>query len=164
MIIAEGRDVLRHDFHTRSLQSACGIHTVAEILEIAAQKGTETVNVCDHGHAAGRKMNFSVIANRKRTPMAVRVAVEGKTNLEALQQMIEAARAQDVTLLCNSDGHTWHELFECGAARALVEDEMNLVMEEGLTDDEIGAVQSIVMGVSAGRIRAQFREVRENLE
>ncbi len=34
--------------------------------------------------------------------------------------------------------------------------------ENGLTDDEIGAVQSIVMGVSAGRIRAQFRQAREN--
>ena len=35
--------------------------------------------------------------------------------------------------------------------------------ENGLTDDEIGAVQSIAMGVSAGRIRAQFRQVRENI-
>jgi len=32
--------------------------------------------------------------------------------------------------------------------------------EQGITDEEIGAVQSIVMAVSAGRIRAQFREVR----
>jgi hypothetical protein len=32
--------------------------------------------------------------------------------------------------------------------------------EEGLTDEEIGAVQSIVMAVSAGRVRAQFREAR----
>ena len=35
--------------------------------------------------------------------------------------------------------------------------------ENGLTDDEIGAVQSVVMGVSAGRIRAQFREARKNM-
>ena len=35
--------------------------------------------------------------------------------------------------------------------------------ENGLTDDRIGAVQSIAMGVSAGRIRAQFRQVRENM-
>ena len=35
--------------------------------------------------------------------------------------------------------------------------------EYGLTDDEIGAVQSIAMGVSAGRIRAQFRQVREDM-
>jgi len=35
--------------------------------------------------------------------------------------------------------------------------------ENGLTDDKIGAVQSIAMGVSAGRIRAQFRQVRENM-
>jgi hypothetical protein len=30
--------------------------------------------------------------------------------------------------------------------------------EEGLTDEEIGAVQSIVMAVSAGRVGAQFQE------
>ena len=30
--------------------------------------------------------------------------------------------------------------------------------EQGLSDDEIGAVQSIVMAVSAGRVRAQFHE------
>lgn len=35
--------------------------------------------------------------------------------------------------------------------------------EKGLTDDEIGAVQAIVMGVSAGRIRGQFRQVREKM-
>jgi hypothetical protein len=32
--------------------------------------------------------------------------------------------------------------------------------EQGITNDEIGAVQSIVMAVSAGRVRAQFREAR----
>jgi len=37
---------------------------------------------------------------------------------------------------------------------------LGVAKEEGLTDEEIGAVQSIVMAVSAGRVRAQFREVR----
>jgi hypothetical protein len=32
--------------------------------------------------------------------------------------------------------------------------------EYGITDAEMGAVQSIVMAVSAGRVRAQFREAR----
>ncbi len=33
--------------------------------------------------------------------------------------------------------------------------------EQGMmTKEEIGAVQSIVMAVSAGRVRAQFREAR----
>ncbi len=36
--------------------------------------------------------------------------------------------------------------------------------EEGLTDEEIGAVQSIVMAVSAGRVSAQFREARESAQ
>ncbi len=31
---------------------------------------------------------------------------------------------------------------------------------QGITDDEIGAVQSIVMAVAAGKVRAQFREAR----
>ncbi|MFH1700863.1 MAG: hypothetical protein ABIE07_09780 [Candidatus Zixiibacteriota bacterium] len=32
--------------------------------------------------------------------------------------------------------------------------------EEGISDEELGAVQSIVMAVAAGRARAQFREAR----
>jgi alkylhydroperoxidase/carboxymuconolactone decarboxylase family protein YurZ len=41
---------------------------------------------------------------------------------------------------------------------------LGVAKEKGLSDNEIGAIQSIVMGVSAGRIRAQFREVRERIE
>jgi hypothetical protein len=37
---------------------------------------------------------------------------------------------------------------------------LGVARDEGLSDDEIGAVQSVVMAVSAGRVRAQFREVR----
>jgi alkylhydroperoxidase/carboxymuconolactone decarboxylase family protein YurZ len=36
---------------------------------------------------------------------------------------------------------------------------LEVAREEGLTPEEIGAVQSIVMAVSAGSVRAQFREV-----
>ncbi len=32
--------------------------------------------------------------------------------------------------------------------------------DEGLTDEETGAVQSVVMAVSAGRVRAQFQDAR----
>ena len=32
--------------------------------------------------------------------------------------------------------------------------------DEGITEEEIGAAQAIVMAVSAGRVRAQFREAR----
>jgi len=32
--------------------------------------------------------------------------------------------------------------------------------EEGITDEEMGAVQSIVMAVSAGKVRAHFRQAR----
>jgi len=33
--------------------------------------------------------------------------------------------------------------------------------EQGFSDEEIGAVQSVVMAVSAGKIAAQFRAARE---
>lgn len=33
--------------------------------------------------------------------------------------------------------------------------------EEGITGDEIGAVQAIVMAVASGKVRAQFREARD---
>ena len=35
---------------------------------------------------------------------------------------------------------------------------LGVAREEGLTEDEIGAVMSIVMAVSAGRVRAQFQD------
>lgn len=240
MLIAQGRDVLRHDLHTHSVQSACGIHTTTELLQIAAQKGTRTVNVCDHGSASGRSVNFGVLADPRRTPRTVRIALGpqevpvrllpgieanilhggdtdlplsamergtarfalisagfhgsaarlkenkdpeanlaalrayvrrfpldilthpcikpfplpaaglarlahehgfalevnntnlalGKTDLCRLPHMIDEARSRRVTLLCNSDGHTWYELFECGAARAFVEGRMGLDMEQ----------------------------------
>ena len=34
----------------------------------------------------------------------------------------------------------------------------------GISDEEISAVQAIVMAVSAGRVRAQFREARRRLK
>ena len=243
MIITEGRDCLVHDFHTHSVQSGCGMHTVDEILTYAAQKGVESVNICDHGSAAGRKMNFGVIADPRRTPMEVEIDLGGpmrfpkvrllagieanilddgstdipdkatvapnfqfhlvsagfhsyakelkaakdpernfkalvkfvgdnpyldilthpciatfplpteklialakdydfalevnntnlavnKTNMGLLKEMILLALREGVTLLCNSDGHTWYELFECGLVRAFVEGEMGLKMKE----------------------------------
>jgi hypothetical protein len=32
--------------------------------------------------------------------------------------------------------------------------------EAGVSDEELGAVQAILMAVEAGRVRAQFREAR----
>ena len=37
---------------------------------------------------------------------------------------------------------------------------LGVTKDAGITDEEIGAAQAIVMAVSAGRIRAQFREAR----
>lgn len=33
--------------------------------------------------------------------------------------------------------------------------------DKGITDEEIGAVQGIVMAVSAGKVNAMFREVEQ---
>jgi pyruvoyl-dependent arginine decarboxylase (PvlArgDC) len=38
---------------------------------------------------------------------------------------------------------------------------LGVAREEGLTDEEIGAVLSIVMAVSAGRVQAQFKDACE---
>jgi hypothetical protein len=40
---------------------------------------------------------------------------------------------------------------------------LGVAKETGLTEEQIGAVQSIVMAVSAGRINAQLREVRAKI-
>ena len=39
-----------------------------------------------------------------------------------------------------------------------MENYLSVAKEEGISDDEIGAAQSIVMAVSAGRVNAQFRD------
>jgi hypothetical protein len=36
--------------------------------------------------------------------------------------------------------------------------------EVGVTEEEIGAIQAVVMAVSAARAQAQFREVRARFE
>ena len=41
---------------------------------------------------------------------------------------------------------------------------LGVAREEGLTDEEVGAVEAIVMAVAAGRVRAQFREARGGKE
>jgi hypothetical protein len=41
---------------------------------------------------------------------------------------------------------------------------LGVAREIGITDDEIGAIQSVVMAVSSGKIRAQFREVRNRIK
>jgi hypothetical protein len=41
-----------------------------------------------------------------------------------------------------------------------MESYFGVAKEKGISNDEIGAIQSIVMAVSAGRVRAQFREAR----
>lgn len=39
-----------------------------EIVDIAARKGVETVNISDHGNATGRLMNFGVVTDKRRWP------------------------------------------------------------------------------------------------
>jgi len=63
--------VIPYDLHIHSIQSACGMHTVLELLEIASKKDMCGINICDHGKLAGQIMNFGVIANPLRTPKRV---------------------------------------------------------------------------------------------
>jgi co-chaperonin GroES (HSP10) len=41
-----------------------------------------------------------------------------------------------------------------------MESYFGVVKEQGISETEISAVQSIVMAVSAGKVRAQFRQAR----
>ena len=45
-----------------------------------------------------------------------------------------------------------------------IEHYLSVAKEEGISEEEIGAVQSIVMAVSAGRINAQVRDAGNNNE
>jgi len=41
---------------------------------------------------------------------------------------------------------------------------LGVAEEEGVSADELGAAQAIVMAVAAGKVRAQLQEVRHGLE
>ena len=41
---------------------------------------------------------------------------------------------------------------------------LGVAEEQGITDDEIGAVQGICMAVSAGKVNAQLREVENQFK
>ena len=41
---------------------------------------------------------------------------------------------------------------------------LGVAREEGLSDEEIGAVLSVVMAVSAGRVQAQFQDAAKLYE
>jgi putative hydrolase len=56
----------------------CGLHTILEIVEIAANKGMRMVNISDHGRALGKEMNFWVLADKKRCPQKISSS-QGKT-------------------------------------------------------------------------------------
>jgi putative hydrolase len=60
--------MISNDLHVHSIQSLCGLHTLLEIVEIAAGKGMRLVNISDHGSAAGKKMNFGVLTDKRRRP------------------------------------------------------------------------------------------------
>lgn len=64
--------MIRNDLHIHSVQSLCGLHTLLEIVEIAANKGIRTVNICDHGESSGKKMNFGVLTDKERCPKYIK--------------------------------------------------------------------------------------------
>ena len=122
-------------FHSAAGQLKKGKDPIANLEALAVYLDTYPLDVLTHPCTRAFPLPVNELVLLARTHrFALEVnntnLVVGKTNPVLLQLMIEQALAQGVTLLCNSDGHTWHELFECGAVRTFVEQGMNLVMEE----------------------------------
>ena len=62
--------MLKNDLHVHSVKSPCGIHTILEIVEIAARKGIKTVNISDHGSASTEhRMAFGILCDHRRSPL-----------------------------------------------------------------------------------------------
>jgi len=40
---------------------------------------------------------------------------------------------------------------------------LGVAAEKGITEEEIGLIQAVVMSVSGGRVRAQFKDVQSRL-
>lgn len=66
--------MIRNDLHVHSIRSLCGVHTLFEIVEIAAGKGMRTVNICDHGEKSGQAIKFSVVNDKRRFPRDIQSA------------------------------------------------------------------------------------------
>jgi putative hydrolase len=79
--------MIRNDLHVHSIRSLCGVHTVMEIVEIAARKGMRSVNICDHGKASGKEIKFNVINDKQRFPRNIQsaqgVTISITTGIEA---------------------------------------------------------------------------------
>ena len=70
--------MIRNDLHVHSIRSLCGVHTLLEIVEIAAEKEMRSVNICDHGKASGKEIKFDVINNKRRFPRVIQ-STKGKS-------------------------------------------------------------------------------------
>jgi len=70
--------MIQNDLHVHSIRSLCGVHTLMEIVEIAARKGMRSVNICDHGKASGKEIKFDVINNKRRFPRVIQ-STHGKS-------------------------------------------------------------------------------------
>jgi len=57
------------DFHTHSLYSGCGLHTVMEMLTGAKEKGLKGIAIADHGPALGGRVS-SVFFDRLTQPLS----------------------------------------------------------------------------------------------
>ncbi len=63
--------MIRNDLHVHSIRSNCGLHTLLEIVEIAARKGMRLINISDHGGASGGPAAFGVPGDKRRLPRDV---------------------------------------------------------------------------------------------
>ena len=92
--------MIRNDLHVHSIRSLCGVHTIMEIVEIAARKGMRSVNICDHGKASGEEIKFSVINDKRRLPRKIQSfhgkAIRITTGIEA--NILDADGSSDFPL------------------------------------------------------------------
>jgi len=60
--------VIEVDFHSHTIFSKCGVHTVMEMLEAAKARGIKGLTITDHGPALGGRVN-SVFFERVQNPV-----------------------------------------------------------------------------------------------
>jgi YD repeat-containing protein len=89
----------------------------------------------------------------------IRVEIDGRTVAEYAYDAFERRVLKVV------NGVTPHlPAFFLAGCYSWMEHFFGVAKENGVTDAEIGAAQAIAMGVSAGRIRAQFCQARQNMD
>lgn len=117
----------------------------------------------------GAAMNVTPITRIKKDVKASRNPIKGRHNMLPEQQQKAFGDFYDVTRNNGILEPKTTLLLHLAAAMAVgcvpcMEHYLPQAGKEGITAEEIGAVQSIVMAVAAGRVNAQLRQVEKKLD